>query len=507
MQVPPDLARDEEGAARAVTQALLAPRSSSPETLAMCSQVLGTLSDETYGPRVAEWSDFPARVTDRAQSPDGRAELKAELSEDGPAWERAQIALTLARYEADLDEWIRLYKLATECLQDRHYVELRDLGLRAELAKANCSSGRLSQALTDAEEAVERDPLDVYERIVLAAVYQAIGELDMAIENYQHCLAIPTSRADEEALIHLNMGYVYFLKAQDARTLEQRHDLAHRAAAAYRDAFLMQSDRPVAETAAAHRSLGIAYFILGESEAALAQLRIAQLREPEWPRTICRLARVYMMQGAHAAAEAELEPAIDKLAAQLAADGPAEPPGPASDPDPEDEPGDPALLLASMRLDLAASYLMRGAALDRVGTLVEEARVTSDELDPAFSRELKARVFGTRGWMYLERYKQSGVPELLELALTNLEQALCLDALAQVYLLLGFVLERKARGDERDRDALLARAGEALQRAQGLDPWGEFSALSGELQSLLQTPTSASNGRVGAVSALAPAPG
>ncbi|MDQ6778923.1 MAG: hypothetical protein M3071_22480 [Actinomycetota bacterium] len=499
---------DHPGAAGALRQALLLPRDSSPQTLGHCSQVLETLPDDRYGQGVGQWRAFLTDVWARVTVPDQLEVLKVEMTEDRPPWERAQIALALAENESDADEWIRLYKCAIEWLQDLHYVELRVRGLRAELAKAYVWGDKLAEALAQAEEAVKRDPLDVSERIVLASVYQAVEEFDLAIETYRQCLALPASKP-QEASIHFSIGHAYYAKADVARTLEQRHELAHRAAAAYHDAFMLPSELSPSEITAAHRRLGIVHFIVGESEAALAQLRVARQRQPEWPRTVWMLARVYMMRGAHAQAEAALVEAIESLAGKVAANLAAGQ-GDHPDSDPDKQHGDPQLLLATMRLDLAASYLLRGANLGEVSRLLDAAQEPVPGVDGVAAQELNGRVVGTRGWLCLERYKQSGDPDQLDEALAKIEQALSCIALGHAYFLLGVALERKAQVDDRGRDNLLSRAADALRRGRGLDPWGEFADTGDELERLLQAQAesegSNSNGRVGAVSPRATTP-
>jgi hypothetical protein len=196
---------------------------------------------------------------------------------------------------------------------------------------------------------------------------------------------------------------------------------------------------------------------------------------------------------------------IESLAAN-SADGEDDHP----DSDPDKQPGDPQLLLATMRLELAASYLLRGANLGEVSRLLDAAQDPVPGVDGGAARELTARVVGTRGWLCLERYKQSGDPEDLDEALAKIEQALSSLALGHAYFLLGFALEQKAQGDDRGRENLLSRAADALKRGRGLDPWGEFADTGDELERLLQAQAesqrSTSNGRVGAVSPRAPSP-
>lgn len=504
---------DRAGASFAVAQALVNPWKTEPDLLRRCAAVLSKIGDPSFGEHVADWNAFAQRQLERAGDAVQRAQMQDELEAMQPGWERAQVALAMtSTVEWASEEWFKFMQIATASLQDRHYVELRSRNLRAQLAQAQAEPPVFATALRAAQEAVARDPLDTSARLVLADLYFNANELDLALSAYRQCLALRMPR-DMEALLRFKIGALQRWRAENGKTREQRRERVSSAASMLHDALALAPNGGPFSAPWAHRSLGLVHFLLGEHEAAIASALIAKRLAPAWPGTSVILARALMFRGQYDQAEAELRETLDG-AARLAVGSPSR--GEALN-DPDRTEGDPEETFANLKLDLAASYLLRGANLACVVALVRDAweEVNGTALEPfggepwperrpvqaranddpkplherltqAAKDGLNSRVRGTAAWLVLERAKQSGDISHLNEALALIDNCLSYNAIAHGYLLQGLVLELQARAaGGLTRSTLLDRAHESLARYQALDTWGEFDSLAQGLDELL----------------------
>jgi len=123
---------------------------------------------------------------------------------------------------------------------------------------------------------VDKEPLaGVYNN--LGAAYQAKGQFDMAIEQYQAALRLKPDNADA----HYNLGAAYQAKGQFDMAIEQ-----------YQAALRLKPDN-----AEAHNNLGAAYQARGQFDMAIEQYQAALKLKPDYSGAHNNLGAAYQAKG------------------------------------------------------------------------------------------------------------------------------------------------------------------------------------------------------------------
>jgi tetratricopeptide (TPR) repeat protein len=383
-------------------------------------------------------------------------ELEQLLETETDSWSRGHIAMRLGTLHNDAgryDEAEWWLGQASDCWA-AYPEEMRRRGLQGILARVLAREGKQQDALRVAHAAIGVDPINWWEREVLGDVYEAAGDLQSAIEAYEHALLWhPNSPG-----LHRKLGTCHWRIAGDHTRPDDR-TAGYRRAIEHNKAVLdLLSPSDLHGRVAAHYWLGRAYSQAGEYERAIPHLRNALAAGESAPVVETFLGEAYVRMHGYAQAEEVLSKAIDAADA-MAADDVRTTIG--------DELGDTwevGALAAEGHLLFALALVQRDV---RFGEARGHTKTAANLCDPVGQTggSTLARVRELQGRIQLRE-------DRVDAAISALENSVALsaDAEAYVYLARAYAAKAVVLRTKRDRRRLAEQARRACGHAIELDP-------------------------------------
>jgi tetratricopeptide (TPR) repeat protein len=402
----------------------------------------------------------PTVVGAVANLDDDLDELEQLLETETDSWSRGHIAMRLGTLHNDAGrdqeaEW--WLKQAGDCWAE-YPEEMRRRGLQGILARVLARQGKQQDALRVAHAAIGVDPISWWEREVLGDVYEAAGDLQSAVDAYEHALLWHPNNPG----LHRKLGTCHWRIAGD-QTRPAGRTAGYRRALEHNKAVLdLLSPSDFHGRVAANYWLGRAYAQAGEYERAIPHLRNALAAGESAPVVETFLGEAYLQMHGYSQAEEVLSKAIDAGDA-LAADDARKTIG--------DELGDTwevGALAAQGHLLLALALIDRDVRFGEARGHTKTAASLSDLVGETGDSTL-ARVRELQGRILLRE-------DRVDAAISALENSVAIsaDAEAYVYLARAYAAKAIVLRTKRDRRRLAEQARRACGHAIELDTTLEY---------------------------------
>ncbi len=394
----------------------------------------------------------------------GKEQLEERLAElpEERAWERGRIALTLANLAETYSETAEWYEQAKAFFENEHSQEIRVTGLVADLADALSRSGRLEQALHQADRALELDPLSRYEREKVGDIYYLARDWEHARTAWEHALPLEPDKPD----LHRKLGMCHYALGAARRDPAARLAALRQGVRYLGQAHELYGNEDRAGLGRTLYSLGRIHKDLGEHELAIPYLTEARMSPAASPLTTLYLAEAYLRNKAYDDAIDLFDQVIVECNSELESGqekstlvGP--------------EPGEQFTLGAVLiwaRWGKALTNAERDAnfssALDELG----EAKAALPELPLDERPYVEAAINDCEGWLLLKE-------DRIDDAIAALERSVSCIADAEAYLHYALATERKALEAKAvtARRRWIRRTARLCQHARELDLSGDIA--------------------------------
>lgn len=201
-----DKAKDKQDAMTACQKAMSYAWEADEETLKTLGDAYTKLGEKEFSDRL-QWV-LPLR---------SGKHCPAKVSKEWD-WAYAQKAI----WTGSRCSWRGKFALAQKCLQSAigklSDWEIRERTLYVDLANYCKDEGKLDEALKNAKDAIERNPMGIVENRLLAGIYHALGDYERAESEWQICLDI---RPDDPESLE-GIAYTYWERGVLIRCSEER---------------------------------------------------------------------------------------------------------------------------------------------------------------------------------------------------------------------------------------------------------------------------------------------
>jgi tetratricopeptide (TPR) repeat protein len=352
---------------------------------------------------------------------------------------------------------------AREMMEGRYPLLTRRLEARTLLARALLQEKKVDEALMQAEQAVWRDPLSGYERLILGKVYESFDELEQA----RHLWEVALTREPDEPTYHLYVAGAYRRLGLESRSGPEREEALTRAKEYYQNALELYENGQCWLRGQAHYNLGEVCREQSLFEDALPHFRMAHALGFAPQTSIFQEGWACLNARRYDESVQKFQSVVNSL--NLAEAGGAATSTQVIEPEVERSLSRGEMLLQA-HLGLAFAYAERDVVQPAEASL-EAAKTIWQRLSADEKQHVNMHLADCEGWIL---YKRSNGD--LSAAIRRLQEAVTFSAHPDAYYHLAVVYTRQAQTDAGRAQEWLRQALDCCRYVRDMDTRQQFTA-------------------------------